>query len=84
MPKAPGQTIAADFFQFRGKRYLAMYDVFSQFPILWPVATESTAALIQACRAVIQFTGCPEHWWSDQGSAFDSWDFRDFAESIGM
>jgi transposase InsO family protein len=84
MPTRPGETVAADFFQIGAKRYLALYDVFSQFPLLWPVHSESSTELLQACRAFFQFTGCPRYFWSDQGGAFDSQAFRLFAQSIGM
>jgi transposase InsO family protein len=84
MPTRPGETVAADFFQLGSKFYLALYDVFSQFPLLWPVSHPSTHALLTACRVFFQFSGCPEHWWSDRGGAFDSHEFRQFAASIGM
>jgi transposase InsO family protein len=84
MPRTPGETIAADFFQIGNKHFLAMYDVFSQFPFLWPVKSTNTEELMRACRAFFQFTGCPRFFWSDQGSAFDSHVFRNFAQSIGM
>jgi transposase InsO family protein len=84
MPSSPGETVAGDFFQLGSRYYLALYDVFSQFPLLWPVSHPSAHAVIQACRVFFQFTGCPRHWWSDRGGAFDSADFRAFAASIGM
>jgi transposase InsO family protein len=84
MPTRPGETIAADFFQIGSKFYLALYDVFSQFPMLWPVKHSSSHELLAACRVFFQFSGCPDHWWSDRGGAFDSHDFRTFAASIGM
>jgi transposase InsO family protein len=84
MPRVPGQVIAADFFEFNRKQYVAFYDVFSQFPFLWPVASTSAAALINGCRVFFQFSGCPQQLWCDQGSAFDSYEFRDFAEELGI
>jgi transposase InsO family protein len=84
MPTRPGETIAADFFQLGARRLLAIYDVFSQFPFVWPVPSESTAELLRACRAFFQFTGCPAYFWCDQSSAFDSYEFQAFADSIGM
>ncbi len=84
MPSCPGETIAADYFHVGAKRFLVLYDVFSQFPFLWPVQSESANELLQACRACFQFTGCPRYFWSDQGGAFDSQSFRNFAQSIGM
>ncbi len=84
MPSHPGETIAADFFQIGTKTYLAMYDVFTQFPFLWPVRQATAQALIAACRVFFQFSGCPVHWWSDRGGAFDSREFHTFAASIGM
>ncbi len=84
MPSCPGDTISADFFQIGSSSYLAMYDVFSQFPFLWPVTHATAHALIRACRVFFQFSGCPQHWWSDRGGAFDSAEFRLFAQSIGM
>ncbi len=84
MPGHPGETIAADFFQIGTKTYLAMYDVFTQFPFLWPVHQATAHALIAACRVFFQFTGCPVNWWSDRGGAFDSREFRNFADSVGM
>ncbi len=84
MPCAPGEVIATDFFQIRTQCFLAIYDVFLQFPFLWPVRSKSTAKLLRACRAFFQFTGCPRAFWCDQGSAFDSNEFRAFADSIGM
>ena len=84
MPKAPGEVIAADFFELKKKKYLVFYDVFSQFPMLWPVNSESVTALIKGCAVFFQFTGCPAKFWSDRGGAFDSHEFRRFAAEIGM
>jgi transposase InsO family protein len=84
MPRAPGEVIAAAFFQICTQHFLAIYDVFSQFPFLWPVRSKSTAKLVRSCRAFFQFTGCPRAFWCDQGSAFDSNEFHAFADSIGM
>jgi hypothetical protein len=83
MPRVPGQVVAADFFECNKKHYLAFYDVFSQFPFLWPVASCSTAALLNGCRVFFQFSGCPQQIWCDQGSAFDSYEFREFAAELG-
>ncbi len=84
MPSCPGETVAADCFHVGTKRFLVLYDEFSQFPFLWPVQSESANELLQACRACFQVTGCPRYFWSDQGGAFDSQSFRNFAQSIGM
>jgi hypothetical protein len=84
MPTVPAETVAADFFQLGKKRYLVLYDMFSQFPYLQPVRSESTSELAHACRTFFQFAGCPRFFWCDKGGAFDSGEFRCFAESLGM
>jgi hypothetical protein len=48
------------------------------------VQSESSMELLRAWRAFFQFTGCPAHFWCDRGGAFDSHEFRSFADSIGM
>ncbi len=84
MPSKPGETVAADFFHLGERRYLVLYDVFSQFPYLQLVRSESTSELARACRTFFQFAGCPRFFWCDRGGAFDSGEFRTFAESLGM
>jgi hypothetical protein len=84
MPKRPGETIAADFFQLGAQRYLVLYDVFSQFPFLQLVRSEHTSELIKTCRIFFQFAGCPQFFWCDRGGAFDSREFKSFADSLGM
>jgi hypothetical protein len=86
MPPPPprGSYCCRFFSRFARNVFLAIYDVFLQFPFLWLVHSESTAELLHACRAFFQFTGCPRAFWCDQGSAFDSNEFRAFADSIGM
>ena len=51
--------------------------------MLWPVNSESATALIQGCQTFFHFTGCPEQFWSDRGGAFDSHEFRRFANELG-
>jgi hypothetical protein len=75
MPSAPGDIVAADFFQLKKKIYLVLYDVFCQFPFLWPVQSASATAVINVCCAFFQFSGCPQAFYSDQGGAFDSHEF---------
>jgi hypothetical protein len=67
VPAFLGETVAGDFFQIGSRYYLAMYNVFSRFPLLWPVSHPSAKAVITACRFFFQFTGCPRHWWSNRG-----------------
>jgi hypothetical protein len=45
MQSCPGETVAADFFQFQKKTYLILYDVFSPFPFLWATASANTSGL---------------------------------------
>jgi hypothetical protein len=84
MPSTPGETVAADFFHLGTRRYFVLYDVFSQFPYLQLVRSESTSELARACRTFFQFAGCPRFSWCDRGGAFDSGKFRTIAESLGM
>jgi hypothetical protein len=84
LPKRPGETIAADFFQLGVQQYLVLYNVFSQFLFLQLVHPEHTSELIKTCRIFFQFAGCPQFFWCDQGGAFDSNEFNTFAGSVGM
>ena len=61
-----------------------MYDVLSQFPFLWEVPNENASALIRACQYYFQFSGCPVHFCSDRGVAFNSDSFCTFAHDIEM
>ncbi len=82
-PAGPGDQVAADFCSFRSKAYLVFYDVFCNFPFLFPVARESTFELLRCTRQVFLQTGLPTVFASDNGAAFASAEFQVFLTSCG-
>lgn len=84
IPKAPGAEIVADHFEIRGVQYVAIADAFSGFTEAFHVANTGAAALIKIVQNWIMRQGRPLLLRSDQGSAFDSREFREFAKECGM
>jgi transposase InsO family protein len=82
-PSGPGDQVAADFCAFRSKNYLVLYDVFSNFPFLFPVTKESTNELLRCVYHVFLQTGLPTVFASDNGGAFASHEFQAFLAACG-
>ncbi len=82
-PSGPGDHVAADFCVFHAKRYLVFYDMFSNFPFLFPVHNETTNELLRCVRTVFLQTGLPTLFASDNGAAFASTKFQTFLKTCG-
>jgi transposase InsO family protein len=64
--------------------YLAMVDVFSGFPFLYPCKSADAASLVVAARAVFLQTGLPRVFMSDGGTPFMSEAFQSFLRFAGV
>jgi transposase InsO family protein len=79
--KYPGELLAADFFDYNSKCYLACADAFSNFIFYCRVTSPSATVLIRACQQIFQHTGYPRVFASDGGPAFWAESFQDFLKA---
>ena len=68
-PTYPFQSVCMDFCQAVGKRYGVLVDCVSNFPIIWKVEKENTAAVIHRVSSLF---GIPEVLTTDGGKEFQS------------
>lgn len=87
--KAPLECLACDFFgplpSSKGNCYgLVVIDVFSRFPFVFPLKNICTANLISKLSEVFALTGFPDAILSDQGTQFESEDFKTFLNKFNI
>lgn len=89
LTKSPMETVACDFVgplcPSRGFRYLlVIIDIFSRYPVVYPLRDLSTQTLLQKFGDFFSLFGFPDAVLSDQGSQFESHDFRRYMENFGV
>jgi transposase InsO family protein len=88
--KAPLEIVALDYIgplpTAEGNlRYLLVFiDLFSRFPEVYPCSDMSTTTLISKTRDYFSHYGFPDAVLSDQGSQFESQEFRDYLRSFSV
>lgn len=83
MPTQPGAVVASDYFEWKNRTHLVLYDVFSQFPFLVEVTNLTSSVLIRECQKFFLVSGVPEEFWADRGTSYTSSEFQEFLSSIG-
>jgi hypothetical protein len=84
VPEAPGIQVHSDYFDFGGKDYVIVVDGFSGWTELLAVQNRRPKELIKVLRAYMTRNGVPRGFHSDQGSTFESAEFRAFCEKWGI
>ena len=84
VPSQPWHTVGADLFQFKGRWYLLLTDVYSKAPFVRPLANTGAYASVKAMKSISSENGIPVKITSDNGPHFTAGEFKRFAESWGF
>ena len=84
VPSQPWHTVGADLFQFKGRWFLMVTDVYSKAPFVRPVANTGAYASVKAMKNIFSENGIPMKVISDNGPHFSAGEFKRFAESWGF
>ena len=89
LAKAPMEVVACDFIgplpSDSGFQYaLVIIDVYSRYPMLYPLRNLETRTLISKMKNFFSFFGFPNALLSDKGSQFESKEFKMFLDSYNI
>ena len=86
LPERPFQEVAADFFAYAGKHYLAYVDRFSGWIEIanFNNRDPTTSSLIKVLRKLFSTLGVPVKFRSDGGPQFSSLEFSSFLKNWGV
>ncbi len=84
VPTAPGLALASDYFQSKGEEYVLFVDVFSSWTEYFKVHSRRPETLISKLKQFIARNGVPRTLYSDKGSAYESFEFRQFCQEWGI
>lgn len=84
-PEKPWSRLHLDFAgPFQGKILFIVVDAYSKWPEVKVVPSTSSAAVIKALRDMFSTHGLPDTIMTDNGTAFTSWDFKEFLRRNGV
>ena len=84
-PMQPFQEAAADLCSHAGRSYLVWVDCYSNWPIIAPMDTNTTATHLTAvCNEIFSQTAVPDILWTDGGPQFTSRAFQDYLQEWGV
>ena len=78
VPEAPWQDLAADFFNFKGKKYLLIANTFSKYPFTFKMTTKTADTVIRKFTQLFSQYGNPKSLTTDNGPPFSSEPFAQF------
>ena len=78
LPPRPWHSIAVDVFYYQGKAFFSIMDLYSRFPVVTHLASESTDGVVRALENVFCLFGTPARLISDNGPQFISHQFQQF------
>jgi hypothetical protein len=84
VPTAPGMAIASDYFQSHGKEYVLFVDLFSSWTEYFKVSSRRPETLMNKLRQFMTRNGIPRIFYSDKGSAYESFEFKSFCNDWGV
>jgi hypothetical protein len=84
VPEAPGLTLHADYLEFGGNEYLITVDGFSGWTELASTASRRPRELMRVLRLYMARHGVPRRFHADQGSTFESAEFKEFCAKWGI
>ncbi|XP_047998796.1 uncharacterized protein K02A2.6-like [Leguminivora glycinivorella] len=79
VPKYPFEIIAADLCTYKGKEYLVVRDVLSNYPEIVSLTSTTSMAIINHLKCIMARHGIPRILRSDNGPQFASKQFKQFA-----
>ena len=77
LPPHPWHTIAVDLFFYQQRAFFSILDVYSRYPVVVPLRSESTKAILSACQQTFTLFGTPQRIISDNGPQFVSESFAE-------
>ena len=63
---------------------LVIIDIFSRYPVVYPLKDLSTQSLLQKFGEFFSLFGFPDAVLSDQGSQFESHEFKNYLRNFGI
>jgi transposase InsO family protein len=84
VPPAPGLVWHSDFLSWRGQEYVFFVDGFSGWAELYTAPSRTPAALTRITRLQMMRQGVPRQINADQGSTYQSQEFKAFCEKWGI
>ena len=84
LPDYPWQIVGTDLCEINGVHYIVTVDYFSRYPEVMKMTSTTSAAVINALKAVFSRHGLPEVLRSDNGPQYASQEFAQFADSYNF
>ena len=84
MPNRPLSKLGADVFQFGNEQYLLIMDYYSEFFEISKLSDLLNVTVITHCKSQFARLGIRHIFMSDNGTQFDSREFRQFADEYGF
>ena len=84
VPDRPWSKLGADIFQFGNEQYLLIVDYYSEFFEISKLSDLKSVNVITHCKSQFARHGIPDIFMSDNGTQFDSREFREFADEYGF
>ena len=84
IPSQPWHTVGVDLFQYRGKWFILVTDVYSKAPFVRPLPNTGAYASIRALKGIFSENGIPARMISDNGTHFTAGEFKQFAKKWGF
>ena len=82
IPIIAWKLIATHLFVFNDKIYILVVDLFSWFPVIRRLASESTCLVLEAIKNIFSDFGIPEAIISDNGPCYKSQEFNQFCDKF--
>ena len=79
VPERPWSRVATDLFSHKGENFIVIVDYYSNFIEMERIATTSSRSVIQVLKKTFSRHGIPESLVSDNGPAYASEEFHEFA-----
>ena len=75
LPPRPWHTVAVDIFYYQQTAFFSLIDLYSRYPVVMRLSSETSAAIITACDQIFMLFGVPSILISDNGPQFRSTEF---------
>ena len=82
LPSGPWEHISVDFAEVSGQYVLIIVDDYYRFPIVELLHSTSAKAILPCLNRLLAVFDRPEVLKSDNGPAFNSFDFKEFAKEL--
>ena len=84
LPSGPWEMLGSDLFELDGRKYLALQDYYSKFPIIRKLSSETSATVMKHLKQIFSEHGIPDKLYSDNGPCYSSEEFSIFAKKYGF